>query len=267
MVFFKFLTAIFFMSSLMLSCADSDREDCPHHRDKKERDKKDKASGRKGVHHRNEKVQTQPAPSNEEINEDPVKEDLEKEDLLVERPLDSDNEKEEGAVVADEEEAAKAESEELPALEEDVAKSEEEFIGSEEEPDISSDKDSGEEVESSEPEEVEWEGAFISEGEIFSITHVGKEGDRFVMKYKSQELVLDEPLACVLLTGVHFNELRIEDGTDFLPVICGANSTCEPGNYNLVNDSWPGNVWDDYDMEPSEYNDDFDCQEFPLLEE
>ena len=257
------------MSSLMLSCADSDREDRPHHRDKQERmQKKDKTlrEGKK-ANQQDKKIRTQPVSYTKKVDEDPEKEDLEKAELLVEKPLDSESDQEEEMVVVEEGEDVDVDPVAEGADAELVAEGE----GADADPVVEA------KAEEEEKEDVDvdllagGEGADeAAEGtgeDIFSITHAGKEGDRFVMRYKSQELVLNEPLACVLLTGVHFNELRIEDGTDFMPVICGADSACEPGNYSLVNNSWVWNVWDDYDMELSEYNDDFDCQEFPVLEE
>ncbi len=257
------------MSSLMLSCGDSNREDRSRPEDRKGRMyKKNKASDQKDEKDalKGKNVQTQPVPSNKEAGEEPVEEDLAQEELqeelLVEQPFDSDEDEE--VVVSDTDEV------------------DEESAVSEEESDMSSDKEK--ETKSSESEEElaeeengefleekeadEWpEASFIStEEERFSITHAGEEGDGFVVQYKSQEIILDTPGACVRLRGIHFDDLRIEDGTGFFPVICGTSSICEPGNYNLINDSIPL-IWDDYGMEPSEYNDSSNCQELSLLAE
>ena len=251
---FKFLIAIIFISSLTLSCADSDERKNSHHRNNKDGvHKKGKAFDRKGkkASHREKKIRTQPVLSNKEAVEDLVEEDLEKGDLLVEQPFDSDEEVmepagSEGLPVSDEPGEVKVVAEE----------GSEEFTAPEEIPEVSLVSDVPDDVAKMMNEE-----AIIGE-EVFSITHVGEEGDVFLLKYLSHEIVLDTPGACVQLMGKQFQEIRIEDGTDLFPVICGTESICEPGNYSLTNDSIPL-IWDDYLLEPSEYNNS-DCQKLPL---
>ena len=115
-----------------------------------------------------------------------------------------------------------------------------------------------------EDEAAEMEKRVIMET-VFSITHAGEEGDEFLVKHQHGEITLDTPGQCVQLLGKQFQGLKIEDGTGWLPVLCGIEgSVCEPGNYDLINDSIPL-IWDDYGMEPTEYNDSGDCQKLSTV--
>lgn len=265
------------MGFLMLSCG-SDRKGRGAHSGCKEGQEDCGRKGKKGKQERragknrkgqNEKIQVQSRVSRAGQNKD-----LLNKDLLVERPFDSDAEAS-GAAAESEDTGSKVEAEVAQANESDEssgateveAEEGDDEAGAEEEVAGVDEEVSGEPPVSDVPVDVlkMMNEEAMMEEEVFSITHFGKEEDVFLVQYQSYEIVLDAPGACVQLMGKQFQDVRIEDNTDVFPVICGVDSVCEPGNYHLINNSIPL-IWDDYDMEPSEYNSSSDCQKLPLSE-
>lgn len=271
MMSFKSFLIVFFIGFLMLSCHSDrrergDRSDCNKEGTadcgrKGKAGKKGKRTGKnKGV--RSEKIQVRSkAFRNENVSD---------EDLVVERPFDSDEE-----VEADDSAASegpeKPVNEEAGAVGAAVPGEGSDESGEVKEVAEKDDEGGAESAALNEPGDVPVDVAAamdeesIVDEEVFSITHAGEEDDEFLVRYQDQEIILDTPGTCVQLMGQNFNDLRVEDSTDLFPVICGTESICEPGNYNLINDSIPL-IWDDYGMEPSEYNNSDDCQKLPLSE-
>ena len=290
MALFRSLIIILFIAGLMLSCSDGRRKSGDSHRKDggvrtgDRDDKRDTQHRRRDrVHKKRIKVDTTLPGENKE-----QKENIEK-GLVVEKPFSADEEGAEAEDVVDSEsgDAATEPVEEIGTVDdtdEPVEVTAEEAV----EEEVSGEAVAEEVVEKpSQPveelgtvddsdawnEETVEETESVDEGEmtdavgedlsIFTITHAGEEGDEFILKYQSSAdlpITLDQPGDCIRLTGNQFSELIIEDGTFIDSIICEPNSDhlCQPDNYKLINDSILF-LWDNYKMEPSDYNDSAEC--------